>query len=48
MGKTVAIIKILDLCLPLLEKGVDDILPLIEKLVLVLRKEKGIDPKEDK
>ena len=47
MGKAAAIIKIIDLCLPLVEKGAEDILPLIEKLVLALRKEKGVDPKEN-
>ena len=46
MGKAEAIIKIINLCLPLLEKAGEEILPLIEKLVLVLRKEKGVDPKE--
>ena len=46
MGRAEAIIKIINLCLPLIEKIGEDILPLIEKLVEALRKEKGVDQKE--
>jgi len=40
--KAEAIIKIIELCLPLIDKGVEAILPLIEKLIMALRKEKGV------
>ena len=45
--KGAAIVKVIELCLPLIEKMGDDILPLIEKLVMELRKKHGISS-EDK